>query len=184
MKKIETRVRDVIDFKIDTRQQVNAISILLEGSMVLVGGNGGSFADGQHFVAELLGRYDGKKDPYPSIHMGSNGAELTAFGNDYGYENLFIPYIDAFRNFKPSFLFISTSGSSPNIVNAINHILTNYDNKYIVLLTGGNTTEFDMDKNVNVINVPSLNTQTIQEIHSVILHDMARDIKFNKNYMR
>lgn len=148
--------------------------------MILVGGNGGSFADGQHFTAELLGRYEGRSDPYPALHMGSNAAELTAFGNDYGYENIFIPYIDAFIGFEPAFLFISTSGSSPNIVNAINHIINHYNNIHIVLLTGGNDTVFDHNKEVKLINVPSINTQVIQEEHSIILHDIAKEIKFNR----
>jgi D-sedoheptulose 7-phosphate isomerase len=177
MHKILNRSNKLENINIDFRQYVNAIDTLSKGKIVMVGGNGGSFADGQHFTAELLGRFDGQTNPLPAIHMGSNGAELTAFGNDYGYENIFCPYIEAFTTFKPSFLFISTSGTSPNIIKAINTILEIYEEKYIVLLTGGNTTEFDNNNDVKIINVNSLNTQLIQEAHSIILHDIARSLK-------
>lgn len=178
MGKLINRFNGLEEIKIDTRQYVNAIDSLQKGNLILVGGNGGSFADGQHFTAELLGRFDGKTDPLPAVHMGSNGAELTAFGNDYGYEKIFIPYIEAFRAFKPAFLFISTSGTSPNVINGIEHILSYYDDKYIVLLTGGNSTVYDTEKYVNIININSFNTQIIQEVHSILLHDIARSLKF------
>jgi phosphoheptose isomerase len=109
--------------------------------------------------------------------MCSNGAELTAFGNDYGFRNIYIPYIEAFRDFMPSFLLLSTSGKSSNIVNAIHTILNSYDHKNIVLLTGGNDNDFDNNPDVKIIRIPSFNTQEIQEAHMAILHRLASDIK-------
>ena len=154
-----------------------ALSTLLSGQLILVGGNGGSFSDAEHFVAELTGRFNGNTHAVPAMCMGSNGAELTAFGNDYGYDNIFIPYVKAFRNLMPSFLLLSTSGKSTNIVNAINTILDIYSDPNIVLLTGGNDTLFEKESKVNIIHVPSFNVQEIQEIHMLILHKLAYNIK-------
>lgn len=145
--------------------------------MILVGGNGGSFSDGEHFVAELTGRYNGITKPYPAINMCSNSAELTAFGNDYGYSNIFLPYVEAFRNFMPSFLLLSTSGKSSNIVTTIDSILNTYDNKNIVLFTGGNDNDFDNNKDVKIVRVSSFDVQEIQEVHMKLLHRLAGDIK-------
>lgn len=155
-----------------------ALSTLLRGQLILVGGNGGSFSDAEHFVAELTGRFNGNTYAVPAMCMGSNGAELTAFGNDYGYDYIFIPYIKAFRNFMPSFLLLSTSGESANIVNAVNHILVTYSSPNIVLLTGGNDIKLDeYNDSIKIIHVPSFNVQEIQEIHMLILHKLASDIK-------
>jgi len=167
----------VVNFNINHRDYINILTTLLDGKLILVGGNGGSFSDGEHFVAELTGRYNDITAPYPAISMCSNGAELTAFGNDYGYDNIYVPYIEAFRNFMPSFLLLSTSGKSGNIVTAINTILDTYDKPKIALLTGANDTIFEDNKSVKIIHVPSFNVQKIQEVHIMILHRLANDIK-------
>lgn len=157
----------------------NVLKSLKKGKLIITGGNGGSFSDCEHFVAELTGRYNGNIKPYPAFNMCSNGAELTAFGNDFGYENIFTPYIKAFVEFNPSFLFVSTSGVSSNILNAIRLIKfsSNYIQKEISLLTGDIDTSNNIYDGVNVLKVPSKNVQTIQEVHIKILHMLAGNIK-------
>jgi D-sedoheptulose 7-phosphate isomerase len=161
------------------KQYEAVLKSLLSGNMILCGGNGGSICDSMHFVAELTGRYNGNIKPYPAIALGSNQAEVTAFGNDFGYENIFIPYIKAFSIFNPSFLFISTSGTSKNILNAIQLIKfsSNYSQKEISLLTGDIDTSSDIYNNINILKVQSKNVQIIQENHIKILHMLAGDIK-------
>jgi len=150
---------------------------LLSGDIILCGGNGGSICDSMHFVAELTGRFDGNTKEYPAIALGSNQAEITAFGNDYGYENIFIPYINAFKKINPSYLFISTSGTSKNILTAIKYIKDTYSNYHISLLTGDVNISDTVYDNVNSIQVKSKNTQIIQENHIAILHKLAKKIK-------
>ena len=177
MNNIEVSIDDIVNFNINRLDYIKVLMTLTDGKMILVGGNGGSFSDGEHFVAELTGRFNGIEKPFPAINMCSNGAELTAFGNDYGYHNIYIPYAKAFRDFMPSFLLLSTSGKSANIVTLISEVLDSYENPKIALLTGANDTAFENNKLVNIIHVPSFNVQKIQEVHSVILHKLAGDIK-------
>jgi D-sedoheptulose 7-phosphate isomerase len=155
---------------------IKIVDILLNGNLILTGGNGGSFSDCEHFVAELTGRFSGIIEPYPAMNMGSNGAELTAFANDFGYDKIYLPYIKAFQKFNPSFLFVTTSGKSKNILDGIKYIISNYKNINIVLLNGANECLIK-HKNIYEYNSSSLNTQEIQEDQIVVLHKIAETIK-------
>jgi len=152
------------------------VDILMSGEIILTGGNGGSFSDCEHFVAELTGRFNGIIKPYPAINMGSNGAELTAFANDFGYDEIYLPYIKAFKDIKPVFLFVTTSGRSKNILNAMNYIITNFNFMNIVLLNGSNRCEIK-HKNIYEYNSKYNSTQKIQEDQIIILHNIAGLIK-------
>lgn len=158
------------------KQYDNILKSLLNGNMILCGGNGGSMTDSMHFVAELTGRYNGNTKPYPALSMCSNQAEISAFGNDYGYDEIFIPYIKAFKRFNPSFLFITTSGSSKNVLKAINVINNEYDTLENVSILTSKKCSLNIGK-LNILSVDSENTQTIQEVHIKILHMLAGDIK-------
>lgn len=158
------------------KQYDKVLESLLKGDMILSGGNGGSMTDSMHFVCELTGRFDGNTKEYPAIAMGSNQSELTAFGNDYGYNNIFVPYIRAFKKFNPSFLFITTSGSSENILNAINVIDVEYGTLENVSILTSTKCSLDINE-LNILAVDSDNTQKIQEEHIKILHLLAGDIK-------
>ena len=165
-------------YNIDSYNKV--LKSLIDGNMILCGGNGGSFSDSLHFCGELIGRYNGEEKTYPGMVMAANQSELTAIANDYGYDNLYIPYIKAFKKFNPSYLFISTSGTSKNVITGIKYIKETYKNYNISLLTGSinnNIDYLDVYKNINVLSVHSKNTQLIQEWHIKILYLLATDIK-------
>jgi D-sedoheptulose 7-phosphate isomerase len=91
---------------------------LTSGRKVLLCGNGGSAADAQHIAAELVGRYEDQRRPFPAIALTTDTSALTALSNDFGYEEVFARQVQALAKPGDVLIAISTSGKSPNIVRA------------------------------------------------------------------
>jgi len=91
---------------------------LAAGYKVLICGNGGSAADAQHIAAELVGRYEAQRRPFPAIALTTDTSALTALSNDYGFEEVFARQVRALAQQGDVLVAISTSGKSPNIVRA------------------------------------------------------------------
>ncbi len=89
------------------------------GGKVLACGNGGSAADAQHFVAELVGRYLEERRPLAAVALNTDSSVLTCISNDYDYERVFARQIEALGRPGDLFLAITTSGRSPNILRAL-----------------------------------------------------------------
>lgn len=86
-----------------------------DGGKIMFFGNGGSAADSQHVVAELVGRFTRERRGYPAIALTTNTSILTAVANDFGFENVFERQIEALANPGDIAVGISTSGNSPNV---------------------------------------------------------------------
>ena len=149
------------------RVAAEIISTFERGNKVFVAGNGGSAADAQHFVAELVGRFKMERPGLPAIALTTDTSILTAVGNDYGFDKIFSRQISALGNVGDIFIGITTSGFSNNILNSFNEC----KRKGIgtVCLTG------NKHKNIEeivdtVIKVNSTDTATIQELHITIIH--------------
>ena len=91
---------------------------LAAGNKILLCGNGGSAADAQHIAAELVGRYEDQRRPFPAIALTTDTSALTALSNDYGFEEVFARQISALARQGDVLIAISTSGKSPNVVKA------------------------------------------------------------------
>jgi len=140
---------------------------LKEGGKVIIFVNGGSAADSQHMVAELIGHFKKKRDPIPAISLTTNTSNLTAISNDFSFEEVFERQILGIANSNDVVIGISTSGNSPNVLKAIEAA------KKIGATTIGLTGE----KGVKLRNlcdicimVPSSDTQRIQECHILLIH--------------
>jgi D-sedoheptulose 7-phosphate isomerase len=94
-------------------------SALKSGHKLMVAGNGGSAADAQHLVAEFVSRLCDDRPPMRAISLTTNSSILTAVGNDYGYERVFARQIEALGQTGDVFIAISTSGTSPNVLRAL-----------------------------------------------------------------
>lgn len=106
------------------REQVEAIAnamiaALRDGKKVLWCGNGGSAAEAQHMAAELSGRYLRERPGLHSEALSVNSSTLTCIGNDYGYDRVFERQVEAFAAGGDVVVGMTTSGSSPNIVLAL-----------------------------------------------------------------
>jgi D-sedoheptulose 7-phosphate isomerase len=95
------------------------LQALRNGNKILLAGNGGSAADCQHLAGELVSRFHYDRPGLPAVALTTDTSILTAIGNDYGYEYLFARQIEALANSGDVFFAISTSGSSPNILQAL-----------------------------------------------------------------
>ena len=133
----------------------------------ILAGNGGSAADAQHIAAELVGRYGFDRPSIPSLALTTDTSNLTAIGNDYGYEQVFSRQLEGMGQAGDIFIGISTSGNSINIIKAFESakkkgIMT-------VALTGRDGGEMATIADYALI-VPSNSTPRIQESHILIGH--------------
>jgi len=140
---------------------------LREGRKVLLFGNGGSAADAQHIAAEFVGRFIPDRIPLPAISLATDTSALTALGNDYGYNTVFSRQVQALGSAGDIAIGISTSGNSPNVLEAIDAARSRS------LLTIGFTGQDGgkMNGRADVLfRVPSRMTPRIQETHITLGH--------------
>jgi len=140
---------------------------LNRGNKLLVMGNGGSAADSQHFVAEIVGRYKMERRALPAVALSTDTSILTAIGNDYGFDAVFSRQVEALAVSGDVVVGISTSGNSPNVLKALN-LARSRGCRTIGLLGGaGGSIKEACDL---ALVVPSANTPRIQEGHITIIH--------------
>lgn len=139
------------------------------GKKLLLIGNGGSAADCQHIATELMIRlsHQIKRPALPAIALTTDTSNLTAGGNDIGYENVFARNVEGLGNEGDVLWAISTSGNSPNIIKAIEVAKSK---KMLVLGLSGRTGGKMNNLCDVLIKVPSENSQRIQEGHLTIEH--------------
>ncbi len=142
------------------------------GGKLILCGNGGSAADCQHIAAEFVGRFRLERRALPAIALHCNTSSLTAIGNDYGFDSVFSRQIEAFANEKDVVIGISTSGSSANVVGALEK--AKEIGCVTVMLTGEACRKAIADL---TIKVPSDDTPTIQEMHIFIGHFLAEYVE-------
>jgi D-sedoheptulose 7-phosphate isomerase len=136
-------------------------------------GNGGSAAEAIHLAAEFTGKCVIDHEPWPALCLNESQSSLTAIGNDYGFEKIFERQVQAHMRPGDILICLSTSGSSPNILRAIEVGLT--IGCKVFLWTGSNSNFFP--KNLNVWKVNSVQTPRIQEIHLMWGHILSEIVE-------
>lgn len=140
---------------------------LQRGNKVLFCGNGGSAADSQHLAAEFVGRFQKERRGLPALALTVDTSILTAVGNDYGYDKVFVRQVEALGKPGDVLVGISTSGNSGNVVEAIK--LAKSQGIYCVGFTaygGGQMAELCDE----CLAVPSKVTARAQEVHILMGH--------------
>lgn len=153
----------------------NCLISLKSGGKIIFCGNGGSFADSQHLAAEFISRLRFDRSPLASVALGTNSSNMSAIGNDYGYDQVFKREIIALGNSNDIFIPISTSGNSPNVIEAIN--AAKEKKIKTIAFTGG--TGGKMSSLCECIIVPSSSTEKIQEVHIMLGHILCFLIEEN-----
>jgi D-sedoheptulose 7-phosphate isomerase len=130
-------------------------------------GNGGSAAEAAHLATEFLCRFEQDRPSLAALNLSADGSFLTATGNDYQFQQIFARQIDGLGRKDDVLVVFSTSGNSPNVVEALKAAPTR-GLKTIAFLgrDGGECKEL---AEVSLI-VPSQITSHIQEAHQVMLH--------------
>jgi D-sedoheptulose 7-phosphate isomerase len=150
------------------------VESLRAGGKILSCGNGGSAADAQHFAAELVGRFAKDRAAWPAIALTTDASILTAVGNDFGFDAVFRRQVEAHGRPGDVAVGISTSGRSPNVIEALKAardrgLLT-------VGLSGGGGGR--MGGLVHyLVDVPSHKTPRIQEVHALVVHVLCQVVE-------
>ena len=179
IKRIETLFNNSIQTKQDalpvlagpiSNAAIAITNSLINGGKILSCGNGGSAGDAQHFSAEMLNRFERERQPLPAIALTTDSSTLTSIANDYDYNLIFAKQIRALGNTNDILLAITTSGTSPNIIEAIQ--AAHERGLKVVALTGRDGGEAGalMQQDDVEIRVPSQSTARTQEVHLLVLH--------------
>lgn len=151
------------------------------GNKVLICGNGGSACDAAHFAEELTGRFrappPGQPDrrPLPAMACTDVG-HVTCTANDFGFEHVFARWVGAFAAPGDVLIVLSTSGNSPNILNAIAATGTIGARTVALLGKGGGLAQTRVH---HAISVPGETSDRIQELHMLILHAWVEHVESN-----
>ena len=148
--------------------RIIAASLQRDGQ-VLVFGNGGSAADAQHMVAEMVGRMLlERRRPLRAIALTTDTSALTAIANDYSYEEVFDMQLRALGRNGDVAVAISTSGNSANVLKAVTsaHQL----GMTVISLTGGDGGALRAASDVNLNVAKGRHASMIQETHAVAIH--------------
>lgn len=143
------------------------VETFTRGGKLLVMGNGGSAADAQHFVAEIVGRFKMERRGLPAIALSTDTSILTAIGNDYGFDKIFHRQVEALAAPGDLVVGISTSGNSPNVLQALQLACEKGCRTVGLLGKDGGTIKDACDL---ALIVPTFDTPRVQEGHITIIH--------------
>ena len=144
------------------------------GQKLLVFGNGGSSADAQHFSAEFVGRFVAERRALPAIALTTNQAVLTAWSNDYSFDDVFARQIEALGSQGDVAFGISTSGTSANVLKALERARER--GLRTIGLTGAQGGRM-ADLCDVMLAVPLTSTARIQEVHLVTYHAICAAVE-------
>ena len=114
---LETFMNDASNLQAIRKAASLLVNSVKQGGKIYSCGNGGSMSDAMHFAEELSGRFRDERKPIPAMAISDPG-HITCTANDYGYHQIFSRFVEAFGAKGDSLLAISTSGNSPNVINA------------------------------------------------------------------
>lgn len=143
------------------------LDALAAGHRIYFFGNGGSAADAQHIAAELQGRLRRSRPSLAALALTTNSSILTAVGNDYGFADIFARQVEGLVEKGDVVVGITTSGVSPNVLRGLR--AGRLRGAHTVALTGAATKKIKPLADI-LLNVPSRDTQRIQEVHITLGH--------------
>jgi D-sedoheptulose 7-phosphate isomerase len=145
-----------------------------QGGRLYAAGNGGSAADAQHLVAEFISKLARPRAPLPAESLTVDTSVLTAIGNDYGFEHVFSRQLEAKLQAGDVFLAITTSGRSPNILEALRLCRTKKIPSIAFCGRDGGAAKQLADY---CIIAPGEQTSTIQEVHICLYHTLCECVE-------
>lgn len=138
-----------------------------KGNKLILFGNGGSAADAQHIAGEFIGRFLYERKSLPAISLTTNTSNITAIGNDFGYDEVFSRQLEGIGKKGDVVIGLSTSGNSANVIKAIKKAKSM--GIYTIGLTGKDGGALKNEADTTIIAKADLHGQ-IQEVHITIGH--------------
>lgn len=186
MRTIEMRFDELVTllpkFKLHAEKTIEEAALLIsnafkKGNKILICGNGGSAADSQHFAAEFVNAFSKeiKRKALPAIALSTDTSIITAIANDFTFDNVFSRQVEAYATPGDVLVVFTTSGSSINCINAVASA------KVLGVTSIAFTQESAEISNLVdlCIEVPSVNTQHIQECHMLAYHVITELVENN-----
>lgn len=143
------------------------LKAIKEGNKIISCGNGGSMSDAMHFAEEMTGRFRNDREALPAIAI-SDPAHISCVANDYGFKYVFSRYIDALGKDRDVLLAISTSGNSPNIIEAAK--AAKEKGMRIIALSGKDGGKLSELSDIEIRAPFSTFSDRTQEIHIKVIH--------------
>ncbi len=172
-------IESIIEQHIETAKKMQMLSKEIEniceicfdalekGKKIFLAGNGGSAADAQHIAAEFVGRFTTERRALPALALTTDTSVLTSVSNDYGFEYIFSRQLEAFAQEGDIFIAISTSGTSKNIIRAVESAKIKKVMTIGFLGKSGGVLKDMVDM---PLIIPSDDTARIQEMHILVGH--------------
>jgi len=156
-----------------SRNQIQSAALIISetfirGNKVLICGNGGSAADSQHFAAEFVNSFSKKinRRGLPAIALSTDSSILTAISNDSSFDNIFSRQVESYGVKNDLLIVFTTSGNSRNCL-----IATKVAKDMGLRIIAFTRTNAEISNSADIaIEVPSMNTQHIQECHLLAYH--------------
>ena len=159
--------------RIETAVQ-KIVASFQQGGKIIACGNGGSHCDAMHFAEELTGRYRDDRKALPALAI-SDSSHITCVGNDYGYDFIFSRFVEAHGKAGDILLGISTSGNSPNIINALEK--ARELGMFTIALTGKDGGKIKDLCDLEIRAPKSDYADRAQEIHIKVIHSLIDGIE-------
>ena len=155
-----------------TLQRIAAAGQLLADTFAAGGrayscGNGGSMCDAMHFAEELTGRFRDNRPGYAALAI-SDASHLSCVGNDYGYDQVFARFIEAHGRKEDVLLAITTSGTSKNVLAAVN--VAHQRGMKVIGLTGNRDTQLTQSADISIVTEAGKYADRVQELHIKVIH--------------
>lgn len=151
-----------------------AAAALRGGGKILAFGNGGSAAEAQHFVAELVNKFLKTRPALRAVALTADTSVLTCIGNDVSFAAVFARQVEALGDRGDIALGLSTSGRSPNVIEGLK--AARKLGLVTVALTGRGGADLAPLADI-LLDVPSTSTPRLQEIHLYLLHRLAEELE-------
>ncbi len=149
---------------------------LAGGNLVLTCGNGGSAAEALHFSEELIGRYKANRAPFKSICLCADTTALTCIANDFGFDQIYSRQVEALASRGDVLVVLSTSGSSPNIIRALEAARNCGAHTVGLLGSNGGNARALCD---HPLVVSGVDGAAAQEAHQMIIHMLCEALEPN-----
>jgi D-sedoheptulose 7-phosphate isomerase len=162
---VAARIEPLLSTAADIAQALTAS--YEKGGRVYTFGNGGSAADSLHFAEELVARFRRERRPLAAQSLAADPTVLTCIANDFDFDDLFARQVRAFVREDDVVIGFTTSGRSPNVVNAL--AVARELGALTVVFGGGTGMPAAQHADLALV-VPSDSTARVQEMHVLLLH--------------